>query len=117
MAEVLRNTARDVLGETSGKGGRADRDTWWCKKEVQDSVKAKKEAKKLWDFTRDEVIKERYKRARKKVKREVAKAKNDTYEELYQRLEMKEGEMELFKIAKQRDRRDKDVHQAESHQE
>ena len=49
VAEVLRNTARDVLGETSGKGGRADRDTWWWKKEVQDSVKAKKEAKKLWD--------------------------------------------------------------------
>ena len=44
VAEVLRYTARDVLGETSGKGGRADRDTWWWKKEVQDSVKAKKEA-------------------------------------------------------------------------
>ena len=24
VAEVLRNTARDVLSETSGKGGRAD---------------------------------------------------------------------------------------------
>ena len=68
VAEVLRNTARDVLGETSGKGGRADQDTWWWKKEVQDSVKAKKEAKKLWDSTRDEVTKERYKRVRKEVK-------------------------------------------------
>ena len=67
VAEVLRNTARDVLGETSGKGGRADQDTWW-KKEVQDSVKAKKEAKKLWDSTRDKVTKERYKRVRKEVK-------------------------------------------------
>ena len=38
-------------------------------------MKAKKEAKKLWDSTRDEVTKERYKRARKEVKREVAKAK------------------------------------------
>ena len=46
------------------------------------------------------------------MKREVVKAKNDTYEELYQRLETKEGEMELFKIAKQRDRQGKDVHQA-----
>ena len=68
MAEVLRNTARDVLSETSGKGGRADQDTWWWKKEVQDSVKAKKEAKKVMDSTRDEVTKERYKRARKEVK-------------------------------------------------
>ena len=32
---------------------------------MQDSVKAKKEAKKLWDSTRDEVTKEKYKRARK----------------------------------------------------
>ena len=63
-------------------------------------------------FTRDKVTKERYKRARKEVKREVAKAKNDAYEELYQRLETKEGEMELFKIAKQRDIQGKDVHQA-----
>ena len=79
VAEVLSNTARDVLSETSGKGDRADRDTWWWKKEVQDGVKVKKEAKKLWDSTRDEVTKERYKRARKEVKREVAKAKNDIY--------------------------------------
>ena len=35
---------------------------------MQDSVKAKKEAKKLWDSTRDEVTKERYKRVRKEVK-------------------------------------------------
>ena len=33
------------------------------------------------------------------------------YKELCQRLETKEGEMELFKIAKQRDRQGKDVHQ------
>ena len=51
---------------------------------MQDSVKAMKEAKMLWDSTRDEVTKERYKRARKEVKREIAKAKNDTYKELYQ---------------------------------
>ena len=41
-----------------------------------------------------------------------SQAKNDMHKELYQRLEMKEGEMELFKIAKQRDRQGKDVHQA-----
>ena len=32
---------------------------------MQDSVKAKKEAKKLWDSTRDVVTKERYKRVRR----------------------------------------------------
>ena len=67
-------------------------------------MKAKKEAKKLWNSTRDEVTKERYKRVRKEVKQEVAKVKNDIYEELYQRLEMKEGEMELFMIARGTDK-------------
>ena len=94
----------NVLSETSGKGSRADQDIWWWKKEVQDSVKAKKEPKKLWDSTRDEVTKKRYKRATKEVKQKVAKAKNDTYKELYQRLETNEGEIELFKIARGTDK-------------
>ena len=113
VAEVLRNTVEMYLMKHQERAAELTEihGGWW-KKEMQDSVKAKKEAKKLWDSIRDEVTKERYKRVRKEVKREVAKVKNDMYEELYQRLETKEGEMELFKITKQRDRQGKDVHQA-----
>ena len=41
----------------------------------------------------------------------MAKARNKAYEELYEKQETKEGENELFKIAKQRKRQNKDVQQ------
>ena len=41
----------------------------------------------------------------------MAKARNKAYEELYEKLEKKDGENEVFKIAKQRNRQSKDVQQ------
>ena len=41
----------------------------------------------------------------------MAKARNKAYEELYEKLETKKGENEVFKIAKQRNRQNKDVQQ------
>ena len=43
--------------------------------------------------------------------REVAKARNKAYEELYKKMETKEEKNEVFKIAKQRNRQSKDVQQ------
>ena len=52
-----------------------------------------------------------YKTARKQAKREVPKARNKAYEVLHKELETKEGENEVLKIAKQRNRQSKDVQQ------
>ena len=52
-----------------------------------------------------------YKTARKQAKREVPKVRNKAYKELYKKLETKEGENKLFKIAKQRNKQSKDVQQ------
>ena len=41
----------------------------------------------------------------------MAKARNKAYEELYEKLETKEGKNEVFKIAKQRNRQSKNVQQ------
>ena len=65
----------------------------------------------MWDIIRDDASKLAYKTAIKQARREVAKARNKAYEELYQKLETMEGENELFKIAKQRNRQGKDVQQ------
>ena len=51
------------------------------------------------------------KTAKKQAKRKVAKARNKAYEELYKKLEIKDGGNKLFKIAKQRNRQSKDVQQ------
>ena len=110
VADGLRKAARDKLGVSSGKvNTRGNRETWWWNQEVQEAVKSKKEAKKLWDANRDEASKEVYKEAKKRAKQEVAKAKKAAFEDMYQRLETKDGANELFRIAKQRDRESQDV--------
>ena len=74
-------------------------------------VKEKKDAKKRWDALKDDESKERYQKAKKKTKRTVAKVKNEAFQELYERLETKEGLNELFRIPKQRNKNGQDVQQ------
>ena len=107
-AEMLRKTAETMLGVTFGKRKR-DRETWWWNEEVQESIKKKKEAKKTWDKIRDENTKMIYKKKKSKAKKAVAMAKGRAYDNLYARLETKEGEKELYRLARQRDRAGKDV--------
>ena len=98
VAEMIRSIARMELRETSGKISTADRrEMWWWNQEVREKLKHKRNAKRIWDVIRDDASKLAYKTAGKQAKREVAKARNKAYEELYKKLEN-----ELFKIAKQR---------------
>ena len=60
---------------------------------------------------KDDESKERHHKARKKPKRTVAKVKNEAFQELYKRLETKEGVNEVFRIAKQRNKNGQDVQQ------
>ena len=108
MAEMLRKTAETVLGVTFGKQ-KGDKETWWWNEEVQESIKEKKEAKKAWDKTRNENTKKVYKEKKSKAKKAVAMAKGCAYDDLYARLETKEGEKELYRLARNRDRAGKDV--------
>ena len=118
VAEMIRSIARVELGETSGKiSAVGRRETLWWNQEVQEKLKDKRNAKKIWDTIRDDTSKLAYKTARKQAKREVAKARNKAYEELYEKLETKEGENELFKIAKQRNRQSQGCTTSKSNQE
>ena len=109
---MIRSIARILLGETSGKVSEAGRQkTLWWNQEVQEKLKDKTKAKKVWDIIRDDISKLAYNTARKQAKGEVPKARNKAYEELYEKLKTKEGGKELFKITKQRNRQSKDVQQ------
>ena len=105
---MLRKTAETVLGVTFGKQ-KEDKETWWWNEEVQKSIKEKKEAKKAWDKIRDENTKKIYIEKKSKAKKAVAMAKGCAYNDLYARLETKEGEKELYRLTRQRDRTGKDV--------
>ena len=75
--------------------------------EVQESIKEKKEATKAWDKISD--TKKIYKKKKSKAKKAVAMAKGRAYDNLYARLETKEGEKELYRLARQRYRAGKDA--------
>ena len=107
-AELLRKTAREVLGVTTGQRNE-DKETWWWNESVQECVKKKREAKKNWDRLQNEASKKWYKEMREATKREVARAKEHAYEELYDKLETEAGQKELYRLAKQRERAGKDV--------
>ncbi|KAK3506607.1 hypothetical protein QTP70_011017 [Hemibagrus guttatus] len=109
-AEVIRETGKKVLGVSSGRR-KEDKETWWWNEEVQDSIQRKRLAKKKWDMDRTEENRQEYKELQHRVKREVSKAKQKAYDELYTRLDTREGEKDLYRLGRQRDRDGKDVQQ------
>ncbi|KAK3506239.1 hypothetical protein QTP70_017788 [Hemibagrus guttatus] len=109
-AEVIRETGRKVLGVSSGKR-KEDKETWWWNEEVQDSIQRKRLAKKKWDMDRTEENRQEYKELQCRVKREVSKAKQKAYDELYTRLDTRDEQKDLYRLARQRDRDGKDVQQ------
>ena len=72
-----------------------EKETWWWNEEVHKSINKKKEVKKAWKKIRDE---------KSKAKKAVAMAKGHVYKDLYARLETKEDEKELYRLARQRER-------------
>ncbi|KAK3539460.1 hypothetical protein QTP70_008489 [Hemibagrus guttatus] len=109
-AEVIGVTERKVLGVSYGRR-KEDKEAWWWNEEVQDSIQRKSLAKKKWDLDRTEENRQEYKELQRRVKREVSKAKQKAYDELYTRLDTREGQKDLYRLARQRDRDEKDVQQ------
>ena len=101
-ANVIRETGRSVLGVSSGR--KVDKETWWWNEEVQECIQRKRLAKKKWDTDRTEESRQEYRELHRKVKVEVAKAKQGAYDDLYVRLDSKEGETDLYRLARQRQR-------------
>ncbi|KAK3516306.1 hypothetical protein QTP70_009434 [Hemibagrus guttatus] len=98
-AEVIRETGRKVLGVSSGRR-KEDKETWWWNEEVQDSIQRKRLAKKKWDMDRTEENRQEYKELQSRVKREVSKAKQKAYDELYTRQRDRDGKDVQQKVDK-----------------
>ena len=79
----LLDTAKSVLGQTTGKGANNDNEAWWWNEEVQKAVKEKRLAFKQYQQSRCDEDKEVFKEANTRAKREVAKAKENVYKDLY----------------------------------
>ena len=108
MSRILGEAAAETCGRTRG-GRLRENETWWWDKEVQEKLKEKKRAyKTLRDGTGSI---DEYKRLKKEAKKAVARAKEKAWKKWYDKLETKEGEDQIYRIAKNRAKQKKDITQ------
>jgi hypothetical protein len=110
MATCVRKMAAEVFGVSRG-GKQEAKDTWWWSEEVQKAIKEKKECFKRLHLDRSATNIESYKIAKRVAKRAVSVAKGQAYDDLYQLLGTKEEEKDIFRLARIRERKTKDINQ------
>ena len=106
LEALLLDTAKSVLGQTSGKGAYNEKEAWWWNEDVQ---KAVKEKRLKFKQSRCDEDKEEFREANKRAKREVANAKESAYKDLYDKLDSIEGQQMIYKRSKTRERRTRDL--------
>jgi SUMO ligase MMS21 Smc5/6 complex component len=77
---------------------------------VQKAIK-EKECYKSWHHTRSTSNMVKYKEAKKNARRVMNEARGRAYDELYERLGTKEGKKYIYKMAKIRDCKTRDLNQ------
>uniref|UniRef100_H2ZTY1 Endonuclease/exonuclease/phosphatase domain-containing protein n=1 Tax=Latimeria chalumnae TaxID=7897 RepID=H2ZTY1_LATCH len=98
MARGTLTVAEGTLGIS--KGGRLqEKETWWWNEDVQEVTKDKKIKFKRWQKARQKEDFDEYIIVKRQTKRVVAKAKAMAYAELYQKLDSREGEKMVYRIA------------------
>jgi hypothetical protein len=108
MSTCIRKVASEEFGVTKG-GKRETKETWWWNEKVQNAIKEKKECFSRRHLDRSVENVERYKVAKKTAKRAVSEARGQMYDGLYQRLGTKEGEKDIYRMTKRRERKTSDI--------
>ncbi|GKF74031.1 hypothetical protein Tco_0220363 [Tanacetum coccineum] len=117
LAHCIKDATKDSLGVSteSSKTHSIHRESWWFGEEVQTKIMAKQARFKEILLCREgnqedrALAKERYKAAKREAKIAVAPSKDKAYEDLYKKLDSKEGANDIYRIAKARERRRRDL--------
>ncbi|XP_071739170.1 uncharacterized protein [Rutidosis leptorrhynchoides] len=117
MAYTIREVAKEALGVTLGTSTahKSSRESWWLSDDVQTKVALKQTRfRELITFEEGTSaertrVEERYKEAKREAKKAVAIAKDKVYEDLYRKLDSKEGANDIYRIATARERRGRDL--------
>ncbi|KAL6568984.1 hypothetical protein OROGR_000709 [Orobanche gracilis] len=104
----IKEGAKEVLGESKGNGP-SSKDTSWWNEEVKQAIKTKRECYKVLGKCSNNENYERYKKARTEAKKAVRNARSKVNKELYARLDTKEGEKDIYKLARMREKKTRDI--------
>jgi hypothetical protein len=92
------------------KGGKFEvKETWWWNEKVQEAIKEKKVCFRCMHLDRSADNLEQYKVAKKTTKWAVSEVRGRIYDGLYQWLGTKEGEKDIYRMAKSRERKMRDI--------
>ena len=107
LKSKLLDVASEVCGYTKGKPRHFE--TWWWNKDVDVTVRRKRELFRIWRQGRNEEDRKKYCEARKDAKRVVYMAMDQKTREAVEKVDSSRDGRELFRIAKQRVGEKKDV--------
>jgi hypothetical protein len=110
MATCVRKVVSEVFGVSRG-GKQEVKETWWWNDEVQRATKENKECFKRLHLDKSATNIEGYRLAKRSAKRAISVAKGQAFDDLYQRLGTKEGEKDIYRIARTRERKTRDINQ------
>ena len=104
ISQILVETAKDVFGETSGKGTYAEKETWWWQEETRKAVALKRATFKQFQMNKSNENKEKFREANRASRKAVKIAKDAAYDDLYAKLDSREGIKMVYKLAKTREK-------------
>ncbi|XP_071678534.1 uncharacterized protein [Lolium perenne] len=110
MATYIHKVALEEFGLSRGSKSKV-RDTWWWNIDVQKAIKEKKDCFRCLYLDRSADNMEKYKMAKKDKRQAVSETRGQAYEDLYQRLGTNEGEKDIYRMAKIRERKTRDIGQ------
>ena len=108
MADCIRRVAKEELAESKGMA-LPSKDTSWWNEEVKRTIKNKRICYRNLGKNRDTVSFENYKLAKKEINKVMKKAKANVYQDLYDRLDSKDGENDIYRIARMREKKTRDL--------
>ena len=112
MSGQINRVDKELLGETKGRyisSTEHNREIWWWSDDVQKVINVKRESFKTCQNNKNEENLKAYKLANKEAKRIIRDSKLKTFDNFYKKLDTKEGEKDIYKLAKNRERRSRDL--------
>ena len=108
MADCIRHVAKEELGESKGMTPPGKDISWW-NEEVKRTIKNKWICYRNLGKNRNTVSFENYKLAKKEANKAMKEARAKVYQDLYDRLDSKDGENDIYRIARMREKKTRDL--------